>query len=142
MFGKKSAANLEFKVLGDNRFIVEEDQNQMRVLQYGMWGDKGTDIDENKCKWDVRTVFISKDGEEIMGKGTSFTENGINELTRILVEQGKGNTKELLRGMQNRNDFMSSLKHVLKNEKDIDVGNIDDEYFDPSSIFNIDEEDS
>lgn len=142
MFGKDSY-NLEFKQLGDQRWIIEENGNQMRVLQVGMWGSKDEPIDESKCRFEVRTVFISRDGEEKMGKGCSFTEDGINELARLLVKQGKGHTKELLTSMTDREDFFPTLKQVLNGNpeaEDIDLSNIDDEYFDASSIFNTESE--
>lgn len=137
MFNKNNANDLEFKLLNDQRFIVEEHQNQMRVLQNGMWGPKGEPIDPDKCKFEVRTVYIGKDGVEVMGKGCSFSEEGINELTRLLVENNKGNTKDLLEAMSDRPDFLTSIKQVLKNnpDSDIDLSNIDDEYFDAKTIF-------
>lgn len=138
MFGKGNANDLEFKLLNDQRYIIEEHQNQMRVLQNGMWGNKGDPIDPDKCKFEVRTVYIGKDGNETMGKGCSFSEEGINELTRLLVENGKGNTKDILESVSKRPEFLTTLKHVLKNDNqdfDIDLSNVDDEYFDANTIF-------
>ena len=142
MFNKSNASDLEFKLLDDQRFIIEENNNQMKVLQKGMWANKEEPIDPFKCKYEVRTVFIDKNGNEVMGKGCSMSEAGVNELTRILVEQGLGNTKELLDAMSKRDDFLLSIKHLLANNPDaqgIDL-EIDDDYFAPTEIF-IDQDD-
>lgn len=138
MFGKSNTSDLEFKLLDDQRFILEESQNQMKVLQKGMWGSKEEPIDPFKCKYEIRTMFINKDGIETMGKGCSMTEEGVNELTQILVEQGMGDTKDLLKAMSTRDDFLQSVKHLLKDDpdaQDLDLDNIDDEYFSPTTIF-------
>ncbi len=140
MFGKNNSGDLEFKLLDDQRFIIEENQNQMKVLQKGMWGSKDEPIDPFKCKYEVRTMFIDKNGNEVMGKGCSMTEEGVNELTRILVEQGMGNTKDLLEAMSTREDFLQSVKHLLKDTPaaqglDLDLESIDDDYFSPTTIF-------
>lgn len=142
MFNKNNASDLEFKLLDDQRFIIEENNNQMKVLQKGMWANKEEPIDPFKCKYEVRTMFIDKNGNEVMGKGCSMSEAGVNELTRILVEQGLGNTKELLDAMSKRDDFLLSIKHLLANNpgaQDIDL-EIDDDYFTPNEIF-IDQND-
>lgn len=138
MFNKSNANDLEFKLRDeDSRWILEENQNQMKVLQVGMWGKKDEPIDPFRCRYETRTVFIGKDGNEIMGKGCSFSEEGINELTRVLVKQGKGNTKDLLESMSERSDFLPTLKRILKDNpdaNDIDLSNVDDEFFDASAI--------
>lgn len=142
MFGKK-AENLEFKLVDDKRWILEETQNQMKVLQYGMWGDAADPIDPDKCKYETRTVFTNKDGNEVMGKGCSFSDDGINELTRVLVSEGLGNTKDLLEGLSTRSDFLPSLKRILKDNpdaSDINLDDVDDEYFAPSSLFILNDE--
>lgn len=134
----KKTNDLEFKLLDDQRFIIEEQNNQMKVLQKGMWGPTEEPIDPFKCKYEIRTMFIDKEGNEVMGKGCSITEEGTNELTRILVEQGMGNTKDLLIAMKERGDFLRCLKSVLNDDpacKDLNLDDFDDEYFSPSNIF-------
>lgn len=136
MFNKSS--DLEFKLRDEeSKWIIEEHQNQMKVLQVGMWAKPDEPIDPFRCKYETRTVYIGKDGNEIMGKGCSFSEEGINELTRVLVEQGKGNTKDLLTSMSERTDFLPTLKRVLKGNpeaEDIDLSDVDEEFFDASTI--------
>ncbi len=136
MFNKTS--DLEFKLRDEeSKWILEEHQNQMKVLQVGMWGKPDEPIDPFRCKYETRTVYIGKDGNEIMGKGCSFSEEGINELTRVLVEQGKGNTKDLLTSMSTRPEFLPTLKRVLKGNpdaEDIDLSDVDEEFFDASTI--------
>ena len=142
MFNKTD--DLEFKLLDDRKYIIEESNNQMKVLQYGMWGKKDEEIDLDKCRYEIRTIYLGKDGNEIMGKGVSLSEEGTHELTRILVDNNMGYTKDLLNSMKNRDDFMVNLKRVLKDDdiQDIDLDNIDDDYFDASSIFDNKKEES
>lgn len=138
MFGNKNNTDIQFHLFQDKRFILEEQNNQMKVLQLGKWGGKD-DIptDEKSCKWECRTIYNKPDGTEQMGKGCSFSEEGINELARVLVEQGKGNTKDILTAMHDRKDFMPSLKIVLGNEAEdngIDLSDVDDEYYNADDI--------
>lgn len=134
MFGNKNNNDICFHLFEDKRFILEENNNQMKVLQFGKWGNKDEEPDEKSCKWECRVIYNKPDGTEQAGKGCAFSEDGINELARVLVCEGKGNTRDLLNGMKDRKDFMPSLKSVLGNESDIDLSDIDDEFFDPNDI--------
>lgn len=136
MFGRGNTTDLKFHLFDDKRFVLEETNNQMKVLQFGRWASATEPPeDASQCKWECRTVFTKSDGSEQLGKGCAFSEDGINELARVLVAEGKGNTKDLLNGMKTRTDFLPTLKVVLGQESEIDLSEVDDEFFNPEDIF-------
>ena len=54
-----------------------------------------------------------------MGKGYSFsTPEGVDELAEGLVSIGFGNTKELLKSIRLREDFMEAATHINDEESD------------------------
>ena len=114
MFNHRSTdSNFGFFVKDNKRFIIEEHQNQMKVLQYGVWtSDPPDTFDEEDCRWECRTIFVKADGTEQNGKGCSFSNEGINELTNVLVQQGLGDTGIILEGIVNRPDFGTALNKV------------------------------
>lgn len=136
MFGNDnfSGGHPEFHIVDDKRFVLEETANQMKVLQYGVWANAGSEVDPSRAKWETRTYFIKKDGGEQAGKGCAFSLDGAHELARNLVAQGLGYTTDIIKELRNRDDFMPSLKRVLGNESEIDLSEVDDEYYDPSAI--------
>jgi hypothetical protein len=133
--------NLEFKTLNDKRFVLEEEQNQIKVLRLGMWCKDDAPIDPDRCRYEIRTMYVKSDGTEQSGKGCSLSEEGVNELANVLVAEGKGYTRDLLESMKTRSDFGSSLKRVLGKTGDEDIDSaleeIDDEFFDASSLLSM-----
>lgn len=120
----------DYKVNPDFDFIFDEKGNTFLALRKITWNEGG------KEKLDIRKYYNSSDGTETVGKGVSFiTEEGPHELTRILVENDYGYTDEIINGIKNRKDFMTSLVKVLNEEdtKELGLENVDpnEEYFDP-----------
>ena len=120
----------DYKVNPDFDFIFDEKGNTFLALRKITWNEGG------KEKLDIRKYYNSSDGTETVGKGVSFiTEEGPHELTRILVENNYGYTDEIINGIKNRKDFMTSLVKVLNEEdtKELGLENVDpnEEYFDP-----------
>lgn len=120
----------DYKVNPDFDFIFDEKGNTFLALRKIAWSEGSQE------KLDIRKYYNSADGKETVGKGVSFiTEEGPHELTRILVENDFGYTDEIINGIKNRKDFMTSLVKVLNEEdtKELGLENIDpnEEYFDP-----------
>lgn len=120
----------DYRVNPDFDFIFDEKGNTFLALRKIAWNEGG------KEKLDIRKYYNSADGTETVGKGVSFiTEEGPHELTRILVENDYGYTDEIINGIKNRKDFMTSLVKVLNEDdsKELGLENIDpnEEYFDP-----------
>ena len=112
---------------GSNSFIA------LRKLR---WNDNG------KFKLDLRKWYTNNEGEEIAGKGVSFsTEEGPSNLIEALLKHGYGETRKTLNGIKDREDFPIEVKRILK-EKNINIDDIEDptidsideEYYDPKSI--------
>lgn len=67
--------------------------------------------DENSSfKIDLRKWFTNSDGEEIAGKGFSFiTEDGPNNLVNCLIDNGFGDTRDIIEKVSTRDDFVDAL---------------------------------
>ena len=104
---------------------IDEKGSIFIALRKVQWVKNGEDPDETKAKLDLRKYRVDENGDEIAGKGISFlTDDGPNELTKVLIHEGYGNTKEILKELKNRDDFVDSVEHI--NEEDTGSG----EYFD------------
>lgn len=119
----------EYNIDNDFDFTIDEKGNSFIALRKVQWGGKG------EYKLDIRKWYSSSEGEDVVGKGVSFlTEEGPHELTKVLVDNGFGNTNEILHGLSKREDFNKCIE-ALNNGEDILNINIDDEdYYDPSEI--------
>ena len=109
----------------DFDFIVDEKGNTYIALRKVRWGK-----DENKPhKLEIRKWRTNSDGSERADKGTSFlTEQGPHELTRVLVEQGYGDTNEIAKLLLDRGDLSDNMSEAIQSTN---VDTID--YYDPKS---------
>ena len=94
-------------------------------------------------KFDIRKYYLTN-GEERAAKGISLDEEACNTLPIALLEEGFGDTKEILSTIKDRDDFNSALS-VLSDEQlksaGIDPSTIEkEEYYDPTKDFFDDEE--
>lgn len=111
--------------------LIEEKGNQATFFRRVSWG--GRDAKPEIRKWYV-------DGtSETPGKGVSFmTEEGPDELVRIMTEVGYGKTDEILSNISKRDDFGISVKKVLgKGIEEVvdDTADIElEEVYDPRSL--------
>lgn len=120
----------DYKVNPDFDFIFDEKGNTFLALRKIAWSEGSQE------KLDIRKYYNSADGKETVGKGVSFiTDDGPHELTKILVENGYGYTDEIIEGIKNRKDFMTSLVSILNEEQtsQLELEDVDpnEEYFDP-----------
>lgn len=78
--------------------VFDEKGNCFLAFRKITWGEKTDNV-----KLDMRKWYNNKDGGESVGKGFSFlTDEGPNELAKILVEEGYGDTDELIELLNNR----------------------------------------
>lgn len=123
----------DFKYEVDDSFdyLIEEKGNQAVFFRRVSWG--GRDAKPEIRKWYV-------DGtSETPGKGCSFmTEEGPNELVRVMTEVGYGKTDEILENISKRDDFKIAVKKVLGKGIDEVVEECDsvelEEVYDPRSL--------
>ena len=99
-------ADFKYEVDENFDYLIEEKGNQALFFRRVSWG--GRDAKPEIRKWYV-------DGSsETPGKGFSFmTEEGPDELVKILTETGYGKTDEILENISKRDDFGISVKKVL-----------------------------
>lgn len=92
-------------------------------------------------KIDIRKYYINNEGNEIVGKGVGLTDEEASELANVLVTNNFGETKDIINGIKNREDFIPSLVECL-NSDDVEKLGIDpsqykkEDYYDPrESLF-------
>ena len=115
-------------VLFDNlNEIFDEKGSTFIAMRRVQWCEEGKQPDKEKSKLELRKWRITPEGEERADKGFSFlTDEGPHELARVLVHNGYGDTKVLLKELKVRDDFKDSVDHLFDKEEVSDDG----EYFD------------
>ena len=94
-------------------------------------------------KLDLRKWYTNSEGEEIAGKGFSFiTEEGPNELAKVLIKHGYGNTEDVMDQLSIRDDFIPSVNKVLQRKglsingyESVDKVQEDAGFYDPKELF-------
>ena len=114
------------KEFGDH--IIDENGNNCVIVRRISWNDKPFKLDIRK--------YTYKDKSEVMLRGISITDNAADELAHTLVKNNYGKTNKLLYWLKNRSDYEFALSHC--DENDLDNNEAGEEYYDPSEIFNID----
>lgn len=127
---KKDYSSVQCKIFEGTDNIFDEKGSMYLAMRKVAWYSKGKEEPtEDKAKLELRKWLINKDGEEIPQKGFSFlTENGPHDLAKMLVHNGYGDTKELLKELKNRKDFKESVNHMYD-----DNSENTSEYFDARS---------
>jgi hypothetical protein len=107
--------------------VFDEKGSMYLAMRKTEWLKEGDQPDETKAKLELRKWRVTDSGERA-DKGIAFlTENGPHELAKILVQDGFGNTKDLLLALKKREDFKDTVEHLGDKE---DEGNADGEFFD------------
>jgi len=122
MSWKKGGDPKEFKYSfrGIDKIIEEKGNQFIRFAQIAWVGDD-EEVTEDQIKYDLRKYTSDSEGNERMLKGVSFfSENGVNELTNVLVEEGFGDTERIVTSLKNRDDFIDSVKKAYGKEEDIE----------------------
>lgn len=65
-------------------------------------------------------------------KGISLTEDGASELASVLIEQGYGDTKRIIKAIKSRDDYDNSISDNIEDNILEDDGS--EEYYDPSEL--------
>ena len=118
------ASEFKYKVVDGFDFVIEESGNTSINLRKIIWGDS------DKAKVDIRKYYYNN-GEERMSKGISMSDEGADELTKLLCENGYGGTRDILKAIKDRDDFNDSLNNINCNDETFDDG---DEYYDPKEL--------
>ena len=128
--------NFTYTVNPDFDYTIDEKGNTFIALRQIDWGNKG------EYKLDLRKYYASEDGET-MSKGLSFlTEDGPNELTRVLIETGYGDDEEIANTIiESRPYILAHINTELQNNPDL-VNSLGDtrfftkkeNYYDPEEL--------
>ena len=128
------AKEFEYSVDPDFDYTIDEKGNTFIALRKIDWGNKGD------YKLDLRKYYASESGET-MSKGLSFlTEDGPNELTKVLIETGYGNDDEIANAiLENRPYVVAKIKKEIENNPKWDKiavfeKNDEEEFYDPEEL--------
>lgn len=126
-----------YTVDSDFDYTIDEKGNAFIALRKIDWGNKG------EYKLDLRKYYASDTGET-MQKGVSFlTEDGPNELTKVLLETGYGDDEEIANTiLQNRKGIVARIARELNNPEkaydlNIELENIledEETFYDPEEL--------
>lgn len=125
------AKEFTYTVDSDFDYTIDEKGNTFIALRKIDWGNKG------EYKLDLRKYYASETGET-MSKGLSFlTEEGPDELTKVLIETGYGDAEELANAIiDNRPELLGRICNEM-NRRGITANDIeyeDEEFYDPEEL--------
>lgn len=117
--------------------IFDEKGSTFLALRKTQWCEQDEEPDPEKAKLELRKFRITSEGERA-DKGFSFlTEDGPHELVKVLVQEGFGNTKEIIQELKKRSNFRESIENLFDDTEEIDSNG---EYFDMRSVLLDDSE--
>lgn len=105
-------AGIQYHVFKDYDISFDEKGATYGTVRKVQWVKEGEEPDETKGKIEIRKIYNTNDGERT-GKGYTFsTEDGPNDLVDEMVDKGFGNTKNILKSVRNRDDFMEAATTI------------------------------
>lgn len=118
--------NLSYHVFKDYDITFDEKGTTCGSVRLVQWVKDGNEPDESKAKIELRKLYTSG-AEEKTGKGYTFsTLEGPGELAIGLIKAGFGDTKEILKTVRERDDFIEAATSINDDPDD----NSDGEMFD------------
>lgn len=104
--------NLRYHVFEDYNIPFDEKGASCGTVRKVQWVKEGNEPDENKAKIEIRKMYINSEGEK-NGKGYTFsTPDGPSELVVGLINAGFGETKEILKSVRKREDFIKAAETI------------------------------
>ena len=114
--------NWKYHVFKDYEIPFDEKNNNIGTVRLVQWIKGDDEIDESKAKIEIRKI-INKNGEETFGKGYTFsTPEGPSELVHGLIGAGFGETKQILKGIKDRDDFGEAVRTIDFDDEGSDDG--------------------
>lgn len=119
-----------FEIDPNYDYVLEERGNTYTALRKIRWGDR------DHFSLDIRKWYATEEGERIAKGCSLMSDEGADELTRVLVSTGYGNDKDLYNAIvdSNRTELMARVydkittDNELKNTiEDIIVNHLSDE---------------
>lgn len=115
---------ITMEIQEDFDFIIEESGNSSLNLRKVGWNGRDPKLDLRKWSY--------KDETERALKGVTMTDEGADELTGVLVEQGYGNTKRIAKALAKREEYNDVMQHL--DDVEDDIIDSSEEYYDPSEL--------
>lgn len=113
-------------VFEDYKISFDEKGSTCGVVRKVQWCKEGKEPDETKAKIEIRKMTMTSEGERV-GKGYTFsTPEGPGELIVGLINNGFGDTKEILRAVRTRKDFLEAANSINVDEDDSSDGEMFD----------------
>ena len=108
----------QYHVFKDYDIPFDEKGTTCGTVRKVQWIKGSGEPDESKAKIEIRKVYTSG-AEEKTGKGYTFsTPEGPGELAIGLIKAGFGDTKEILRAVRSREDFLEAANNINNDEDD------------------------
>lgn len=118
--------NLKYHMFFDFNIPFDEKGSTCGTVRRVQWVKEGTEPDESKAKIEIRKTYINSEGEKL-GKGYTFsTPEGPGELAIGLISAGFGDTKEILRTVRKRDDFLQAATTINEETESDDSGEMYD----------------
>ena len=118
--------NLKYHMFFDFNIPFDEKGATCGTVRRVQWVKEGTEPDESKAKIEIRKTYINSEGEKL-GKGYTFsTPEGPGELAIGLISAGFGDTKEILRTVRKRDDFLQAATTINEETESDDSGEMYD----------------
>ena len=113
--------SMSCKVFKDYGIIFDEKGSTWGTVKKVQWVKEGKDPDEEKAKIEIRKYTQTSEGERMLKGYTFSTPEGPGELVVGLIGAGFGETKQILREVRKRDDFLEAAK-TINDEDDNDSG--------------------
>lgn len=127
-----SEKDFHYEMDKDFNYTIDERGNTFIALRKIRWGDS------DKFKLDLRKYISTEEGER-MNKGVSFlTDDGPNELAKVLLENNYGKANEIADVICNkRKDIFDKLSRKVNNNypSNNEDEDIDEELYDTRRLF-------
>lgn len=105
-------STMQCKVFKDYGITFDEKGNTWGCVRKVQWLKEGKEPDESKAKIEIRKFSQTSEGERMMKGYTFSTPEGPGELVVGLMNAGFGDTKEILRTVRKREDFLEAAKTI------------------------------
>lgn len=118
--------SMQYHIFEDFDIPFDEKGTTCGTVRRVQWVKGDAQPDPEKAKIEIRKIYTSG-AEEKTGKGYTFsTPEGPSELVHGLISKGFGNTKEILKLVRERDDFLEAANTINDDNDDSDSGEMFD----------------
>ena len=114
--------SMKCHIFKDYGITFDEKGSTWGTVRKVQWikGDK--EPDESKAKIEIRKFTQTSEGDRMMKGYTFSTPEGPGELVIGLIDNGFGDTKEILRSVRRRDDFLEAAKTINEDKSENNNG--------------------